>query len=330
MYQAKTPKKEEEDKNKYTLFYCHPEVTRYVNSVRQSHPNFNPQDPTFADLHIRASSQKWTQPYYMVVSIDPATDNFSFRIERRWKKSINPNDPKHLTLEGKSAIPGQIETIELVKVKFNKLTDDMCVTPLYAEITSFLDQYKKWYNDTCIFLIERQMAINYKATRVSQHVISYYLSLLSSSSSYSVLLEISPKMKGKMLGAPKGLSKTQLKEWGVAIAINYLMARCDARGYQLLHIHNKKDDMADTIIQIEALFVILGFDLTVDIRITVVVTQPQPRPSQPLQPIAYIGGPQPQPTFKIVEDDSRCEASSIRVPGTHPGCADVPHFVILD
>jgi hypothetical protein len=100
------------------------------------------------------------------------------------------------------------------------------------------------------------MAVNYTTVRISQAVISYFMTKMANNSIHSVIMEISPKMKGDLLGAGK-LTKLQLKQWAVEKAMDILTARNDRDSLYVLSRHNKKDDLADAVLQEEAALLIL-------------------------------------------------------------------------
>lgn len=216
------PKQDKSDKNDYILMAA-PNVSLTISSGLQ---------------------------VYQVISIDPATDNFAFRIERRWTDPLNP---KYCS---------KIETIAFERRKFRRNVENN-ICNLYGDINEFLDQYHNDYLDSNLIIIERQMADNPKAYRVGQHVISYFLNKLTNHPLNAILVELSPKVKGKALHAPSGMNKNALKKWSIAIALQFLEIRCDYTGINKMKSYGKKlDDLADTIIQIEALFTNWGLPLT--------------------------------------------------------------------
>ena len=233
MYRKKTPLKEQCTKNDFSILSRH------------------------TAIHLEDVS------YHQIVSIDPATDNFGFRIERRHNsKSSNYN-----TL---------IETIVMTKIKFDKIksiadnNDGKKIQGgcwnIFYDITSYLDHYKKQYEVTDLVIIERQMVDNYNAIRVSQCAIDYFLNKYPN----IIVVEIDSKVKGKILGYKQFndncLGGIDLKKWCIIEARALLIKRNDEKGLTILDREKKQDDVADTIIQIEALFMMLGFRITNPIR----------------------------------------------------------------
>jgi hypothetical protein len=195
---------------------------------------------------IPETERKWTAGYHQIVSIDPAQKNYAFRIERRYAN-------------------GWIVPIVFDKVEVASYVDVQGVTccNTFQVLTLFLDKYQDYYKDCHFIVIERQLPQNYKATRIAQHTISYFSLKLHNSSLLPAIIEVSPKLKGKMLGAPKGTNDRQLKDWATKTARELLVLRQDTFSLNVLNHHAKKqDDLSDTVCQLEALFIFWGFPPT--------------------------------------------------------------------
>jgi hypothetical protein len=186
-----------------------------------------------------------------VVSIDPAIKNFALRIEKRYRTSF-------------------VETVYMVKVDFSQYGDvsestgTTTIDPrIIAAATSLFMQCLPLFQDTRIVMIERQMAVNYKATRMFQHILTFFLMVVSTFKYPCIIMDISPKLKGRVLGAPKGINHAQMKAWGIEKALEILAWRNDQVAIQIIKQHRgksktKADDLADTIIQAEAWFILVG------------------------------------------------------------------------
>jgi len=178
-----------------------------------------------------------------VVSIDPAKKNMGFRIERR-------NFGDH-----------RINTI--VWDKMNLVDEDPVQCDFfYLRLTAYLQQYDDLVKDADLIIIERQLSINYQSVRMSQHVITYYLTKFPQ----IPFADIDPHVKGWALSAPPGLGKYALKQWAVEKAYDLLTTRQDEKGLAVLETFRKKkhklDDLSDALIQIEALFKLWNLPLT--------------------------------------------------------------------
>lgn len=194
--------------------------------------------------------------FCQIVSIDPATKNYALRIERRYDY-------------------GRIDTVTMDRTSIaDPIDSEIC--HIFDNLNNFLDRFLDHFRETDLIIIERQLPENYKATRIAQHTISYFLLKLKDSPLTPTIVEISPQLKGKILGAPKGIGKRELKKWAIEEADRLLRKRGDTYGLDLMKsIKGKKDDLADTLCQIEAYFLYLGLPGTteqaprLDIKITV-------------------------------------------------------------
>lgn len=185
------------------------------------------------------------------ISIDPAIKHFALRIEKRYRTS-------------------HVETIYMTKIDFSQYGDvsestgTTKVDPkILAVVTATLNSLLPIMQYSRIVGIERQMAINYKSTRIFQHILTYFLIMVSTFHYPSMIMEISPKLKSRILGAPKGLVKTELKKWDIQKALQILEWRNDQAAIQIIKDHKgksktKADDLADTVIQMEAWFILVG------------------------------------------------------------------------
>jgi len=195
---------------------------------------------------IPSTSRNWVQPYYQFVSIDPAGKNFALRIERRYHN-------------------GWITPVVFDKVAVASIEQegDTTICNTYQVLTGFLEKYKQYYADCHFIVIERQLPQNYKATRIAQHTISYFSITLHNKELLPSIVEIDPKIKGKTLGAPKGITDKQLKSWSVEEGRKLLTIRRDTFSLQVLDcFKNKQDDLCDTVCQLEALVICWGFPPT--------------------------------------------------------------------
>lgn len=217
MYGLKIPKSQQPDKTPYTVYYFH---------------------------SIPIEERKWTDDFMQIVSIDPGSSNLAFYIERRY-------------FNGK-IIPVALDkvNIEEVKKEIENSGREVNLSLTYNNLTTFLDHFKDLYLDCHYIVIERQLPQNYKRVRISQHIISYFLTQLKDKGKLPSIFEIDSKLKGKMLLAPK---HCDLKAWSITKAQEILNNRNDKYSLEVIASFRKKDDLSDSIIQIEALFLFWGF-----------------------------------------------------------------------
>lgn len=220
--------------------------------------------------------RKWDPSYYQVVSIDPALVNYAIRIERRY-------------------MDGRIIPIVFYKgvVHSDQETDNNTIVYTYRKLSEFLDKYKQFYFDCHYIIIEKQMPQNFQVVTIEHYTIAYFSNLLFDSPLLPSIISVDPKLKGKMLGVPKGLTYTQLKAWSVQKAHELLKARGDTYSLGVLQEFKKKmDDLSDVVIQIEAVFLSWGLPGTQIQKPPELVVTNVPSTSQILQ-LAPIRPPVP-------------------------------------
>ena len=107
------------------------------------------------------------------------------------------------------------------------------------------------------------MSINYKSTRMFQHILSLFIHMAKLNFFYYndiTIFDINPKLKGTILKAPKGLNYSKLKEWSIEKALEILKSRNDEYSINIINKNkgkskSKSDDLSDTVIQMEAWFI---------------------------------------------------------------------------
>lgn len=208
---------------------------------------------------------EWPEDHYLVVSCDPGIKNFAMRIEKRFKD-------------------GKIIMISYGKVDLN---DTDCKSR-YEILYDYLDTFKDKFIHAHMFIVERQLPKNFDACRISQHVLSYFVMISRESKIKNpVIMDISARNKGYQLGAPKKCKDYWLKKWSVLRAAELFSIRQDAESFKLLQDLKKKDDIADTAIQIEAVFKLLklpltpGFNTECNLTMDEVKIKERPKPAKP-------------------------------------------------
>ncbi len=203
---------------------------------------YNPNNKT-----CEACMEEWPE-FVNIISVDPGIRNLVVRVENR---AIHKDGP--------------IKTIVFEKLHISEESRklDGNVDNLFLYITDFLDKYLHVFKNCQFLIIERQVPMNYRAVRISQHIISYFLMHFKNNGIGSLIYEVDPKLKGKQLGAPKNLNERGLKQWAVEECKRLFDKRKDVLGLKILNDNKKKaDDHSDTVIQIEAFFKFNGWRLT--------------------------------------------------------------------
>jgi hypothetical protein len=176
--------------------------------------------------------------WFQIVSIDIGTKNYAIRVERRKN--------------------GIVECLIFDKVDVSSENVNVC--EVYQNVTDFLDGYTEILKSSKLILIEKQLKVNYKATRIMQHTLTYFALLLKHNN--AKIYEVDPKLKGKILGVPKGIKNKELKKWASSKARKILEERNEDFSLGVLNFFMKKqDDLADTICQIEAFLIYFKLEL---------------------------------------------------------------------
>lgn len=223
----------------------------YQRKMPKSQKPFSNEYTAYNPHSISLDHRSWSDPI-RVISIDPGIRNLALRVESR---GIHSNTFPIKTL---------VFDVLHIKEEERKLVGN--VDQLYLYITNFLDQYIDIFRESHIMIIERQLPTNYRAVRISQHVISYFLFHFKDLPQLPMIMEIDSKLKGRELGASKHLNERGIKVWSVEYAQSLLTKRQDWLGLEKLNKIKKKDDLADTICQIEALFSFHGWPLTQELQ----------------------------------------------------------------
>jgi len=209
--------------------------------------------------------RNWNQGWYQVASIDPARKNYALRIEKRFH-----DDPNNV----------QPIVFDKVSIESKRVEEGITICDTYKVLTDFLNKYLEFFKGCHFIIIERQIVDNYQAVRISQHTISYFSIVLADQILLPSIIEVDPKLKGRMLGAPKGISSSQLKSWAVQTAHKILNRRNDDYSLGVLKYFSKKqDDLSDTICQIEAIFILWGL---ASIDVDSLNTDPLLKPNTPV------------------------------------------------
>jgi hypothetical protein len=191
-------------------------------------------------FHTKSKTErKWNSEYIQVVSIDPAVKNLAIRIER-WNKN-------------KKVIPIYFNKLDLLKEqKENNEEEDFNFA--FKSLFKLMKELESLFKQSHVFVIERQLPVNYKPVRISQHIITFIAMSIYNNDLLASIYEVDPKLKGEMFGAGK-LGEKELKDWAVQKALELLKLREDNDSLDVMKLYpRKQDDLADTIMQTCALF----------------------------------------------------------------------------
>jgi hypothetical protein len=107
-------------------------------------------------------------------------------------------------------------------------------------------------------IVESQLRVNYDLIRMSQHIMSTIMLLVMDQGLRPLVIEVDATLKSRMLDAPKGLTKPQLKKWTTHMALRILESRGDHETVKLIQKAKKKDDHGDVVCYDQVFWLILA------------------------------------------------------------------------
>jgi len=227
------------------------------------------------------SSMESKEDKSYICSFDIGKKNFAFYIEEIDNQSLLSiqNIPKEnrYNLNGTPTpkfkdVLKQIWTNgKTVLFKNNDLTKN-CNKRAYLDtevlynMNDLLDEYASYFDKCQTILIEKQMSFGKKhntmALKLAQHCFSYFVFRYGR---FKQIIEFPAYYKTQILGAPKiekklkngkitykAIDKPQRKKWSIIQTIEILNDREDVITMSNLNSVKKKDDLADTITQLQA------------------------------------------------------------------------------
>lgn len=138
---------------------------------------------------------------------------------------------------------------------------------IYHNMIKELDKYRDIFEKCSIIVIEQQMSFknaqNTMALKLAQHCHSYFVFRYPITEVDNIIFDDSKEVvefpayyKTQVLGAPKkagkSMTKPERKKWATEKAIDILMQRGDVETLEELTTSRKKDDLADTLIQLQS------------------------------------------------------------------------------
>ena len=224
-------------------------------------------------------TQSSKKPLY-VASIDIGYKNFSIYIEKFLLSSL-----KNIELPSKKdryLIDGELTTLMKKSVKdvcdsgvivhhsntnlTVNLGNDYDMFCIMSEMSKYLDTLSKFWKTCSVILVERQMNFgrlksNVKATRLSHHCMSWF----SIKYPNTKVVEFPAYYKTQLLGCPKkkgkkwyvSISKPLRKKWAVNEASSIFKSRHADEFSESFEKSRKKDDLADTMLQLQAYKILL-------------------------------------------------------------------------
>jgi hypothetical protein len=224
-----------------------------------------------------------------ICSIDIGKKNFCFYIEeiclKKMKKINNIDYEKRYnengttTLEMKNILDNVSKngkTILHINKDLTEGTDKKKYLDkkIYVNMINHLDFYNEYFNKCNIFIIEEQLSRNSMAIRLGQHCYSYFL--IKYNNTEKKILQFPSYYKTTILGAAKvqngtykngkikwkTIDQKARKKWAVDKAYDILTLRNEKETMDNIKNKSKKDDLSDTICQVNAFKYLYFIDKT--------------------------------------------------------------------
>lgn len=172
----------------------------------------------------------------IVVAIDIGSKNFAFSVEDYDPEQVPRN--KNLNQTYKS---GKLLLCE---------KKDLSGGNVFLNLTLYLNTFRDVWRRASVILIEKQMRRNTKALCLGQHCMSYFMTLFGP---FKILIEFPSQHKTRLLGCPMAerRKKKDRKLFAEREALRVLTLRDDPL-LETFKAHKKQDDVADTILMIQA------------------------------------------------------------------------------
>lgn len=182
------------------------------------------------------------EPWVQITAIDPGIKNCAIHVIRRTKS--------------------ETKTLMLNKFNFTISSHDESTigldTMYYTRVIEYFGQYINYFTTSQYIIIESQLPINYDMVRLCQHIITFLLLYVKNQGLKPLIVEIDPKFKSKLFGAPPKMTYAELKKWAWENAVKILNARGDSQTAKVITDSGKKDDYGDVICYTEAWWLVLS------------------------------------------------------------------------
>lgn len=199
---------------------------------------------------VPRAQRQWTEPYVQLASFDPAEVNLGIRIERR-----------HVVVDDS----GAGRTVALEPLVFSRSNvSGANIAGTLVNLLLVLNNLKPMLAGCHVIVIERQLfKKNPDASRIFQHILTWLLIEVGQGPLCPDIYEVDPKWVKQMMslrvGKGKG-NKTIIPYRVRAILFHYR----DIASWQQLAGTGKKDDVADSFAQLEAICRTVGLPHLID------------------------------------------------------------------
>jgi len=197
-------------------------------------------NPHTLEAPITPKKGQWIQ----VAAIDPAIKNLGIRVERWYSDNT-------------------IETIEYSHTDLTIPYDKKNVSTIgqenfyYTNSCHLLkDICKKYLEDCHYIVIESQLSFAYDNVRIQSHITCALCIFLKDIGNRPIIIEMDPKLKTRLLGAPAMKDGKKIKQWAIEKACEFFTEEGDLESLQFikdLAKLRKSDDIADAKCYLKAL-----------------------------------------------------------------------------
>lgn len=203
-----------------------------------------------------------------IASFDIGKKNFAFCVEeidlglfdsmknieysKRFFRDGTPT-PAYLQLIKSVCMTGRVILLDNVNLCDGCDDSKYIDSQVFINMNHVLDQHKDIWDSCTCFVIEQQMSFkqnrNTMALKLGQHCFSYFI---FNYASFKQTVEFPAYYKTKILGAHKKMNKQERKAWAVTKAMDILADRDDDDTLALITSRKKRDDLSDTLVQLQA------------------------------------------------------------------------------
>lgn len=184
--------------------------------------------PTDYTVHSRNNKlESLIDDAYVVVSIDPGIRSLGLTIISRYSK----------------------DEIEIHEIKSTSLIqkNDAHENTQVMKLLQHLDSLEEWWDSLSLVIIEKQIKVNTLA--VENQLLMYFLSRTPD----TTVVTISPKLKGRVMGASSDLGGKGLKKWSPERFKDLCNERNDYKSLAMFEsLKGRVHDMSDCALQEEA------------------------------------------------------------------------------
>jgi len=205
-------------------------------------------------LRLPQKNDKNARKGVVFMSVDPGTRNCAVRFERRFFKKNKDDEEEVFKVETILQVLWDLNPPLTAAQKREMTSPEFGIADIrtYDNLNWHLKNILEFIMMCDVFVLERQLPVNYNATRACQHIITYCMQHCKPE---ALIIEIEPRLKTMILKHGPGSEIKDHKDWSEIKCEELLTDRGDAECLDVIRSFKKQDDVSDTVVQIEALMV---------------------------------------------------------------------------